>query len=136
MPRWIRWVACLPVLAFPRVARAEVLDKVAPPWEPLVLGCTLVALVVTVALALSAKKAQRVAGFVIAILWAVYRIGGDEWFSDDVGPYIRVELSAGEARVWLGTIVLSGLAPLVAATLIVAVTTSRYQRPDHPRRRA
>ncbi|MDC0749683.1 hypothetical protein [Polyangium mundeleinium] len=136
MPRWIRWAAGLLVLAFPCVARAEVLDKVAPPWEPFVLGCTLVVLAVTVALALSAKKTRRASGFVIALLWALYRIGGDEWFSDDVGPYIRVELSAGEARVWLGTIVLEGLAPLVAVLVIVAVTTSRYRRPSRPRRRA
>ncbi|HVK65367.1 MAG TPA: hypothetical protein VM694_12875 [Polyangium sp.] len=136
MPRRIRWAAGLSVLAFPCVARAEVLDKVPPPWEPFVLGCTFVALAVTVALALSAKKARCAAGFVLACLWAVYRIGGDEWFSDDVGPYIRVELSAGEARVWLGTIVLEGLAPLVAVLVIAAVTTSRYQRPSRPRRRA
>ncbi|MDI1433277.1 hypothetical protein [Polyangium sorediatum] len=136
MPRRIRWAAGLPVLAFPCVARAEVLDKVPPPWTPLVLGCTLVALAVTVALALSAKKMQCVAGFVLACSWAVYRIGGDEWFSDDVGPYLRAELSAGEARVWLGTIVLEGLAPLVAVLVIAAVTTSRYRRPDRPRSRA
>ncbi|MDC3954395.1 hypothetical protein [Polyangium jinanense] len=136
MPRTIRWAACLPVLALPRVARAEVLDKVAPPWEPFVLGCTLVALAVTVALALSGKKTLRAAGFVVALLWAVYRIGTDEWFSEDVGPHIRVDLPAGEARVWLGTIVLEGLVPLVAVLVIGAVTTSRYQRPDRPRSRA
>ncbi|MDI1480475.1 hypothetical protein [Polyangium sp. y55x31] len=136
MPRTIRWAACLPVFAFPRLARAEVLDKVAPPREPLVLGCTLIALVVTVALVLSGKKALRAAAFVVALLWAAYRIGTDEWFSDDVGPYIRVELPAEEARVWLGTIVLEGLAPLVAVLLTAAVTTSRYRRPDRPRSRA
>lgn len=138
MPRTIRWAACLPVLVFffPRLARAEVLDKVAPPWEPLVLGCTLAAIAVTAALVLSGKKTLRAAAFVVALLWAAYRIGTDEWFSDDVGPYIRVEFSAGEARVWLGTIVLEALAPLVAVLLMAAVTTSRYRRPDRPRCRA
>lgn len=125
MPRRIRWAACLPVLAFPRLARAEVLDKVLPPWEPFVLGCALVAFAVTVVLALSSRRTLRAAGFTFAVLWAVYRIGTDEWFSEDVGPHIRVELPAGEARVWLGTILLEGLVPLVAAVGIDVVRRNR-----------
>ncbi|WP_437751871.1 hypothetical protein [Sorangium sp. So ce1389] len=125
MPRRIRWAACLPVLACARVARAEVLDKVLPPWDPLVLGCALAALVVTVALSLSAKKSLRAASFALALLWAVYRIGTDEWFSDGVGPHLRVELPAAEARVWLGAIVLEGLAPLVAVVGIEVVRRNR-----------
>ncbi|WP_437498499.1 hypothetical protein [Sorangium sp. So ce1099] len=101
------------------------LDKIVPPWDPLVLGCALAALVVTVALSLSAKKSLRAASFALALLWAVYRIGTDEWFSNDVGPHLRMELPAAEARIWLGTIVLEGLAPLVAVVGIAVVRRSR-----------
>ena len=125
MPRRIRLAAWLSVLACARVARAEVLDKVLPPWEPFVLGYALAALVVTVALSLSAKKTLNAAGLAFALLWAVYRIGTDEWFSDDVGPHIRVALPAEEARAWLGTIVLEGLAPLVAFVGIEVVRRNR-----------
>ncbi|WP_437664877.1 hypothetical protein [Sorangium sp. So ce1182] len=42
-----------------------------------------------------------------------------------MGPHLRVALPAEEARAWLGTIVLEGLAPLVAFVGIEVVRRNR-----------
>jgi hypothetical protein len=117
--------AMLPaLLACARTARAEVLDKVAAPWETSLLGTTLVVVAVVCALAASKWKSLRAGGVALALVWAAIRLGGDEWFSDDVGPPLRVELGEG-ASLWFGAMLAEAFAPFVLVLVVVVLRRRR-----------
>jgi len=109
-------------------ARAEVLDKVLPPWDPTSLLPALVVLVFVCLLAASSRPNLRTGALVLAVLWAAFRLGTDEWFSADVGPILQVELPLGEARKWFYVILLEALTPIALAIGIVLVRLSNRNR--------
>jgi len=112
------------VVTVTRAGQAEVLDKVPPPWDPTLLVASLVALVLVSALAATRLKSLQVLALGLALVWAFFRIEMEEWFSEDVGPPLQAELSAGEGKVWLGAILAEAFLPGVAVAA-VALLRSR-----------
>jgi hypothetical protein len=105
-------------------ASAEVLDKLALPWEPHQYIRMLIVLVCTGVLAASVRRHVRIAGLVVAIAWATLSLWADPWFTQDIGNALRAELTNEQSTKWLQTILVQALAPL-AVTLIVFLWRTR-----------
>lgn len=118
MPRSLPSFAFIATLTLASSASAEVLDKLEYPWEPDHYVRTLIVLVCTSVLAASVRMRVRLAGLVIAILWATLSLWADPWFSQDVGNALRAELTAEQSAQWLRTILMQALVPL-GVTLLV-----------------
>jgi len=99
-------------------ANAEVLDKLEFPWEPAHYVRMTIALGFTVVLAASKHLSLRLAGLVCAIVWTTMSLWADPWFTPDIGPALRAELTNEQSSRWLQTILIQALVPLVL-TLIV-----------------
>jgi hypothetical protein len=105
----------LGVMMFPAFARAEVMDKVTPPWEPVLLLATGIMTAICALLARRPRWTSALLAVVLACAWAVLRLA-DDFHDPYVGPAIRAELSASayETYRWLMPIqvVLPAVLPL------------------------
>lgn len=91
---------------------AEVLDKLEFPWLFHRYLPTLGVLACTVALAASIRLPLRVAGLLLAIVWATIYLWSDPWFTPDIGPALRAELTSEQSGRWIRTIFVQALLPL------------------------
>ena len=113
-------VACGPV-----VARAEVMDKVTPPWAPPLLLLTAGVTGVCMLLAWRPGWLRTALALLLSGVWLALR-SADDIYTSDVGPAIRAEFSAAEASTWLWMATAQVVLPLlVTAGLLLA---RRYRR--------
>lgn len=91
---------------------AEVLDKLEFPWLFHRYLPPFGVLVCAVALAASSRMPLRIAGLLLAIVWATIYLWADPWFTPDIGPALRAELTGEQSGRWLRTIFVQALLPL------------------------
>jgi hypothetical protein len=113
------------ILLFASSARAEVLDKLEFPWEPAHYVGMVIVLGVTGTLAASKHLSLRLAGFSIAIGWATTSLWADPWFTPDIGPALRAELTAEQSSRWLQTILVQAFVPLIVTLIVFLARTLR-----------
>lgn len=113
-------LAALIALLLPASAAAEVLDKITQrPWDGGPIALTAFVTALCAAMAWSPWTRLRAAAVGLAILWACFRIGVDEWFSVDLGPALRAELPPGPTFAWWPRVViLQAVIPLLVASVL------------------
>jgi hypothetical protein len=97
---------------------AEVLDKLEFPWQFHHYVPMLGVLVSAGGLAASKRSSLRIVGLLSALLWIPISLLTDPWFTSDIGPALRAELSDVQRERWLRTILEQALVP-IAVTLPV-----------------
>ncbi len=127
MNRWLRWTtrAGLGLSTWPTAAAAEVMDKETVPWSPGRLFAATAALGICVLLMVWAQRirdrrrrwALALLAGTLAVLWA--SAGAfDDFYSADVGPAMRRELSAAQANAYAILLPIESAAPAVAVFLL------------------
>lgn len=97
---------------------AEVLDKLEFPWSFHHYVPMLGVLACAGGLAASKRSSLRIVGLSLAFVWIPFSLMTDPWFTSDIGPALRAELSDVQRERWLRTILGQSLAPM-AVTLPV-----------------
>jgi hypothetical protein len=113
------------LLAAPSLAQAEVMDKVATPWEP----ARLVPLAIVTAICSVAARgsgwARTLAALVLAVAWATAAFSFDDLYDPYVGPAIRNELSAFAFQAYR---VLAPVEALIPLAVVAALVAKRMRR--------
>lgn len=97
---------------------AEVLDKLEFPWSFHHYVPMLGVLASAGGLAASKRLSLRIVGMSLALMWIPFSLMTDPWFTSDIGPALRAELSDVQRERWLRTILEQALVP-IAVTLPV-----------------
>lgn len=97
---------------------AEVLDKLEFPWEPAHFVRPLLVVIGASLLTASARSYIRWMGLAVALLWALFSLWADPWFTPDIGPALRVELNADQNAWWLRAVLVQAWAPFVVTTVV------------------
>ncbi|NTX56636.1 hypothetical protein [Myxococcus sp. CA039A] len=102
----------LGVILFPGLCWAEVLDKQLAPWESVPVIATVMMSALCALLVLWRRDGLWRVACALSVLWAFVWLQND-FFSADVGPMLRAELSSPEARAYLVLLLVETLLPFI-----------------------